>query len=148
MTMSDEIKTFSLREAQELLPVLESLLRTLMRAKSMMDEIDAEFQELNAQVFVNGGMLVDVKTYARRKAEREKAVQRAKDALEEITAAGVQVKDLEMGLLDFPCKVDGEIILLCWRLGEDAITHWHSVDEGFAGRKPIDERIANAPGSE
>jgi hypothetical protein len=146
--MSDEIKTFSLREAQELLPVLESLLRTLMRAKSMMDEIDGEFQELNAQVFVNGGMLVDVKTYARRKAEREKAVQRAKDALEEITAAGVQVKDLEMGLLDFPCKVDGEIILLCWRLGEDAITHWHSVEEGFAGRKPIDERIANAPGSD
>jgi len=119
-----------------------------MRAKSIMDEIDMEFQELNAQVFVNGGMLIDVKTYARRKAEREKAVQRAKDALEEITAAGVQVKDLEMGLLDFPCKVDGEIILLCWRLGEDAITHWHSVDEGFAGRKPIDERIANAPGSE
>lgn len=148
MKISDEIKTFSLREAQELLPVLESLLRTLMRAKSIMDEIDMEFQELNAQVFVNGGMLIDVKTYARRKAEREKAVQRAKDALEEITAAGVQVKDLEMGLLDFPCKVDGEIILLCWRLGEDAITHWHSVDEGFAGRKPIDERIANAPGSE
>ncbi|HEX8924639.1 MAG TPA: DUF2203 domain-containing protein [Terriglobales bacterium] len=144
----DELKTFSLREAQELLPVLESLLRTCMRAKSMMDEIDAEFQELNAQVFVNGGMLVDVKTYARRKAEREKAVQRAKDALGEITAAGVQVKDLDMGLLDFPCKVEGEIILLCWRLGEDAITHWHSVEEGFAGRKPIDERIANAPGSD
>ncbi len=146
--MSDELKTFSLREAQELLPVLESLLRTCMRAKSMMDEIDAEFQELNAQVFVNGGMLVDVKQYARRKAEREKAVQRAKDALEEITAAGVQVKDLDTGLLDFPCKVDGEIILLCWRLGEDAITHWHSVEEGFAGRKPIDERIANSPGSD
>jgi hypothetical protein len=144
----DEIKTFSLREAQGLLPVLESLLRTCMRAKSMMDEIDTEFQELNAQVFVNGGMLVDVKTYARRKAEREKAIQRAKDSLEEITAAGVQVKDLDMGLLDFPCKVDGEIILLCWRLGEDSITHWHSMEEGFAGRKPIDERIANAPGSE
>ena len=146
--MSDELKTFSLREAQDLLPVLESLLRTCMRAKSTMDEIDAEFQELNAQVFVNGGMLVDVKTYARRKAERDRAVQRAKDALEEITAAGVQVKDLDMGLLDFPCKVDGEIILLCWRLGEDSITHWHSVEEGFAGRKPIDERIANAPGSD
>jgi hypothetical protein len=47
-------------------------------------------------------------------------------------------------LLDFPCKVDGGILLLCWKLGEPSIGHWHSTNEGFAGRKPIDERIANA----
>lgn len=64
--------------------------------------------------------------------------------LAEIDATGVHVKDLDIGLLDFPCKVEGEILLLCWRLGEPTITHWHSTNEGFAGRKPIDERIANA----
>jgi hypothetical protein len=56
----------------------------------------------------------------------------------------VQVKDLDIGLLDFPCKVEGEILLLCWKLGEPAIAHWHGTGEGFAARKPIDGRIANA----
>ena len=59
----------------------------------------------------------------------------------EIDAAGVQVKDLDIGLLDFPCVVGDEVILLCWKLGENGITHWHNTTEGFAGRKPIDERI-------
>jgi len=59
-------------------------------------------------------------------------------------ATGVQVKDLDIGLLDFPCEVDGQTILLCWKLGEKSITHWHGTNEGFAGRKPIDQRIAKA----
>jgi hypothetical protein len=81
---------------------------------------------------------------ARRKAERIKAEQRAKDALAEIDSIGVQVKDLDIGLLDFPCEVEGRTILLCWKLGEKSITHWHGTDEGFAGRKPVDERISRA----
>ena len=78
---------------------------------------------------------------ARRKAEREKTAQQIKDAVSEINSTGVQVKDLDIGLLDFPCVVDGHTILLCWRLGEKSITHWHGMEEGFAGRKPIDDRI-------
>jgi len=60
----------------------------------------------------------------------------------------VQVKDLDIGLLDFPCAVDGKLILLCWKMGEKTIEHWHSMEEGFANRKPIDERIAKAKGRE
>ncbi len=52
-----------------------------------------------------------------------------------------EVKDLDMGLLDFPCKMDDQIVLLCWKYGEDKIEYWHSQEEGFPGRKPIDERI-------
>jgi hypothetical protein len=62
----------------------------------------------------------------------------------EIDAIGVQVKDLDIGLLDFPCEVDGRVVLLCWKLGEKSITHWHDTSEGFAGRKPVDERISKA----
>src|ERR1700758_3225785 len=138
--MSD--RTFTLDEAQSLLPVLESLLRTAIAAKKLMDEVEAEQQALRHRIFLNGGTHVDVLPVARRKAERGKAEQRAKDALAEIDSIGVQVKDLNIGLLDFPCEVEGEIILLCWKLGETAITHWHGTQEGFAGRKPIDERIA------
>lgn len=137
----DMSRTFTVAEAETLLPVLESLLRTAIEAKALIEEVDAEQQVLANRIFVNGGTLVDIVKVARRKAEREKALQRAKDAVAEIDATGVQVKDLDIGLLDFPCVVGDEIILLCWKLGEKKITHWHGTQEGFAGRKPIDERI-------
>jgi hypothetical protein len=137
-------RTFTLDEAKSLLPVLESLLRTAINAKKLVDEVDAEQQALQHRVFLNGGMFLDIVPLARRKAERARGEQRAKDALAEIDSIGVQVKDLSIGLLDFPCEVEGQTILLCWKLGEKSITHWHGVEEGFAGRKPIDERIAKA----
>jgi hypothetical protein len=140
--MSD--RTFTLEEAQSLLPVLESLLRTSIDSKKLIEAVDTEFQEVAHRVFLAGGMHLDIVHLARRKAEREKAIQRVKDAMAEIDAMGVQVKDLEIGLLDFPCEVEGRTILLCWKLGEKGITHWHTVSEGFAGRKPIDGRIAKA----
>jgi hypothetical protein len=137
-------RTFTLDEAHTLLPILESLLKQAIAAKKLIEETDAETQETAHRIFLNGGTFLNVIHLARRKAEREKAIQRIKDALAEIDATGVQVKDIDIGLLDFPCKVEGEIVLLCWKLGESKITHWHGTSEGFAGRKPIDERIANA----
>jgi hypothetical protein len=137
-------RTFTLDEAQLLLPVLESLLRQAINGKKLIEEVDAELQAVAHRVFLNGGTLLNVVHLARRKAEREKTIHKVKDALSEIDATGVQVKDLDIGLLDFPCKVEGEIVLLCWKLGEASITHWHGTSEGFAGRKPIDARIANA----
>ncbi len=137
-------RTFTLEEAQLLLPILESLLRTAIDGKKLIESVDTELQDLAHRVFLRGGLLVNIVHMARRKAEREKAIQRVKDAISEIDATGVQVKDLEIGLLDFPCEVDGRTVLLCWKLGEKGITHWHGVSEGFAGRKPIDERISKA----
>jgi len=137
-------RTFTLDEAQLLLPVLESLLRTAIDGKKLMEEIDGEMQALSQRIFINGGTRVDVVATAQRKAQRPKAEQRAKDALAEIDSIGVQVKDLDIGLLDFPCEVEGEIVLLCWKMGEQSITHWHTTTSGFAGRKPIDERIVRS----
>jgi len=137
-------RSFTFDEAQSLLPVLESLLRTAIDGKKLIEAVDAEFQELAHQVFLSGGLLVNIVQVARRKAEREKTIHRVKDALAEIDSTGVQVKDLDIGLLDFPCEVEGRTVLLCWKLGETGITHWHGTDEGFAGRKPIDEKIAKA----
>jgi hypothetical protein len=137
-------RTFTLDEAQDLLPVLESLLRTAIEGKQVIESVDAEFQALQQQIHLRGGMSLNVVHLASRRAQREKALQRVKDAMAEIDAIGVQVKDLDIGLLDFPCEVDGQLILLCWKLGEKSITHWHGVSEGFAGRKPVDERITRA----
>jgi hypothetical protein len=137
-------RTFTLDEAQDLLPVLESLLRNAIDGKQLIESVDAEFQATAHKVFLSGGMSLNVVHLAGRKAQREKAIQRLKDAMAEIDAMGVEVKDLDIGLLDFPCEVDRQIVLLCWKLGEKAITHWHGVSEGFAGRKPVDERISKA----
>lgn len=125
-----------------LLPVLKSLLERAMKAKQEIAQIDEGFQNLKHRVFLSGGLLVDVARVARRRAERDKAMQAIKDAIAEIDAIGVQVKDLDIGLLDFPCQVENEIVLLCWKYGEEKIEFWHGMEEGFAGRKPIDERIA------
>jgi hypothetical protein len=55
-----------------------------------------------------------------------------------IEALGCIVKDIDLGLIDFPSTRDGEPIYLCWKAGETAVTHWHGAEEGFGGRKPLD----------
>lgn len=134
-------KTFTLDEAQTLVPVLSALLKRAIDSKQLIEQTEKEFQDLNHRILLSGGLLLDVPKFARRKAERDKAVNDAKDALAEIESIGVQVKDLDIGLLDFPCVVEDQIILLCWKLGEEKIGYWHGVEEGFRGRKPVDERI-------
>jgi hypothetical protein len=134
-------KTFTLGEAQTLLPVVEALLKRAQAAAAEAAEFEQEMQLLSHRIFLSGGMHVDVSAAARRRAEREKAVQEAKGTLAEIDEIGVRVKDLQEGLLDFPAVMDGRPVLLCWKLGEPAIAHWHTEEEGFAGRKPLDDRF-------
>ena len=134
-------KTFTLSEAQMLLPVVESLLRKARAAGARAGELEQEMQQLSQRIFMSGGMQVNVAQAARRRAEREKALQEARDTLAEIDEIGVQVKDLEQGLLDFPCVMEGRTVLLCWKLGEPEIGYWHSEEDGFAGRKPLDARF-------
>jgi len=136
-------RTFTLQEAQVLLPVLETLLKTALEGKKLIEQVDEEFQQVTNRIFLHGGVEVDVAALARRKAQKEKATQQVRDALAEIGATGVQVKDLDIGLLDFPCVVEDRVILLCWKLGEKQIGHWHGLEEGYRGRKPIDQTIIN-----
>lgn len=137
-------KNFSLEEAQKLLPVMEALLKTSMESKKRVDEIEEEFKKVNHSIFLRGGVQLDIVSLSRLRAESDKALQRVKDAMAEIESIGALVKDLDIGLIDFPCSVDGSTVLLCWKLGEKRITHWHGTSEGFAARKPIDDRIARA----
>jgi hypothetical protein len=137
-----EMKTFTLDEAQALLPVLEALLKRAIDGKKAAESIEERLQELSRKIFLSGGLFVDVARVRRQRAALESHVQAAKDSVAEIDAIGVQVKDLDTGLLDFPCQVDGEIVLLCWKMGEDRIDYWHTVESGFRGRQPIDERFS------
>jgi hypothetical protein len=135
------MKTFSLDEAQSLLPILESLLRRAIDAKESAGTIEAELQMLSQNIFLSGGMLVDVASVARKRLAQRAAVQQAQDAVQEIDSIGVQVKDLDKGLLDFPCQLGEQTVLLCWQLGESKIKFWHTLESGFQGRQPLDERF-------
>ena len=134
-------RTFTVDEAQRLLPVLKTLLSKAIEARSKLQELEAELGKLKSRIFLSGGLLPDVRYLQARKADRDQYLQLQNKSLAEIDSIGVQVKDLDIGLLDFPCMVDGELILLCWKMGEEQIGFWHGPEEGFRGRKPIDERI-------
>lgn len=135
------MKTFTLEEAQSLLPVLESLLKRAIEGKRAAQEVEERIAELSRRIYLSGGMRVDVSAVAKQRAEMESHLQQVRETVSEIDSIGVQVKDLDTGLLDFPCKVDDQVVLLCWKMGETAIEHWHTMEDGFKGRKPLDERF-------
>jgi len=135
------MKTFTLDEAQSLLPVLESLLKRAMEGKRSAQTAESGLNEMAQRIYFAGGMRVNTDGVARRRAELESHLKLVRESIAEIDAIGVQVKDLESGLLDFPCRLEDEIVLLCWRMGEPAIEHWHTMDAGFQGRQPVDERF-------
>jgi hypothetical protein len=135
------MKIFTLDEAQSMLPLLQALLQRALDSKQTADEIEAELSALVHRIHLSGGMQVNVGEVAGRRSEMEKQIQRARETVGEIDEIGVQVKDLNTGLLDFPCRIDDEIVLLCWQSGEPSIEHWHTFESGFKGRQPIDDRF-------
>lgn len=139
--MLGAMKTFTLDEAQSLLPVVEALLKRALESKQAHLQVEAELSELNRRIYMAGGMRVNIADVARQRAEMEEHMERVRESISEIDEIGVQVKDMETGLLDFPCRVEDEVVLLCWRMGEAAIEHWHTLEAGFKGRQPLDERF-------
>ena len=135
------MKTFTFDEAQALLPVLESLLKRARESKRLAEEVNSRLAEIVRRIQLSGGILVDLEKVTALRAELEGHLQRARESLGEIDAIGVKVKDLDVGLLDFPCLLDGNTVLLCWRMGEPEIAYWHPVDAGFDSRRPLDERF-------
>jgi hypothetical protein len=135
------MKTFTLDEAQSLLPVLESLLKRAMEGRRAAQLVESELNELPQRIYLSGGMRVNSANVAKRRAEVDEHLKQVQETLAEIDAIGVQVKDLDSGLLDFPCRINDQVVLLCWRMGERSIEHWHTVEAGFQGRQPVDERF-------
>jgi len=135
------MKTFTIDEAQALLPVLESLLKRAIESKRAAQDVEDKLSELGRRIYLSGGMRVDVAEAGRQRTEMDAHLQRVKESVSEIDSIGVQVKDLDAGLLDFPCRLEDKVVLLCWRIGETAIEHWHTIEDGFKGRQPVDERF-------
>ncbi len=124
-----------------MLPLVESLLNRALENKQAAEELDEKLSALSRRIHLAGGMRIDVAQIAGQRSAMEKHIQHVRETIAEIDEIGVQVKDLDSGLLDFPCRIDDEIVLLCWKSGETAIEHWHTLESGFKGRKPIDDRF-------
>ena len=136
----EEPRIFSLRDAERLRVEIEPILIDAIEARRKLNEIDEELGKLAERAQQSGGLLVAHEKAARQRLEHNRLAGAIQSALEKIHATGCVVKDLEVGLLDFPARINGEAVYLCWRLGEDRIRFYHAQDEGFAGRKPIDPR--------
>jgi hypothetical protein len=127
-------KLFTLEEATTLLPVVRQLLTEIQTGREEVAQASARLDELLGLTGGNGHLTGQVE------AARETA-QVAAESLQakigELEDLGVELKGIEEGLVDFQSLRDGRVVYLCWRLGEDAITHWHELDTGFAGRQPL-----------
>jgi hypothetical protein len=129
-------RTFTLEEANAAVVNLRPVVERMVEHGRRLAAAQRDQRELVTRIAGNGG---DMQPSDLR--ELADTIQREADAIaacaEEINAAGAQIKSLEEGLLDFPSRREGELVLLCWKLGEDEIEYWHGVEEGFAGRKPL-----------
>jgi hypothetical protein len=129
-------RTFTPEEANQALEVVRPLAERMVEERAALLRAQQRQVELVARIASNGGDLsaTDVSEAA---AEVESASRDLMAAVDELQRLGVLVKDLDRGLVDFPCVHRGREILLCWELGESEVAYWHGTDEGFAGRKPL-----------
>jgi hypothetical protein len=131
-------RTYTAAEANEALSELRPVAERMVAHRRALTVAQKRQAELVVTIAGNGGDLgpSDLR-------ETAEAIQRAADAINEcvqiLDDAGVQVKSLEEGLLDFPSRRDDEDVFLCWKVGEERVAFWHGIDEGFAGRKPLDD---------
>ena len=135
------MRTFTLPEAQTLIPVLDALLQRAQAAAGVATAREHTLQSLHQSIFLSGGMRVDLLRVAAIKGEHDKAVEEARNTLGEIDEIGVEVKDLHTGLLEFPFQLDEDIVHLCWTQGERSITAYRTADQTFDDRQPLDDRF-------
>jgi hypothetical protein len=132
---------FTRDEAQRLLPRVSRSVREAVNLKSEYGRIDVELREYTGRMMMLGGAIPNHDHVLGLRTRRDEQVRRLKQLIEEIHELGCLVKDLDMGLLDFPTLYHGNEVYLCWKLGEEEIIFWHGTTEGFKGRKPIDEEF-------
>lgn len=138
-------KYFDRQEAEKLLPLLGNWLEEARAMKKKTEGIDQELAVVASRISVLGGSLPPFAEAAGKRAERERCAGKFQEAVSKIHETGCVVKDLEVGLVDFPCLRGGEEVYLCWKLGEERIGFWHGIHEGFAGRKPLDDPAPSGP---
>jgi hypothetical protein len=124
-------RVFTLSEANHLIPQLEEHLRAVKKGKTVLIRLKEEIKKAASKAACGGGSSSG--------AHYIRSLELISDNLRAIQELGVLVKDLDMGLCDFPHLLDGRIVYLCWKLGENEIRWWHEVNSGYGDRQPLQE---------
>jgi hypothetical protein len=132
---------FTLEQAERVLPHVAASVHNAIRLKAEYQAAEEQLRDLTRRVMASGGMMVNREHAAQLRNNRDTSAGKLQAALDEIHEHGCLVKDLDIGLLDFPTLYRGTEVYLCWRLGEEHIEFWHGTDEGFRGRKRIDDEF-------
>jgi len=133
-------RLFTLTEAERTRRELEPFLIEAISARKKLSVLENELNAVSTRILMMGGILVPYAKLAEKRAEQQTLASLMKSNLEKILSTGCVIKDLDIGLLDFPAIIDNQEVYLCWKLGEDRIRYYHRQDEGYRGRKPIDPR--------
>src|SRR6185503_16646202 len=132
--MSDH---FEPADVDRLIPTLAPVMGRAMKAHIEGAAITERLEHERQRIGLAGGGVID-RTAWRADAERlEQLTESVRQALAEIAGMGGVTKDLALGLVDFIPVRDGQEVNLCWKFGEDAVRHWHGLDEGYANRRPL-----------
>jgi hypothetical protein len=132
-----EPRLFTLTEAERARRELEPVLVEAMDCRKKLVGLETDLSAVSARIMMMGGVIVPYEKLATLRTQHQQLAETLKSALHRILETGCLIKDLEVGLLDFPALINNEEVYLCWRLGEDRIRFYHRQDEGFAGRKPL-----------
>jgi hypothetical protein len=128
---------FTPAQAQALLDeTIRPLAERMVALRREMGPLERRWRQIVLAIGSNGGGL-DKREAEELRAALERAHAEVSELIEEITSHGVQIKDPDRGLLDFPAVIDGQPALLCWLVGEQRIEFWHTLEGGFAGRRPL-----------
>jgi len=130
---------FTVSECERLLPQVERALRDALFHKAEYRKAEHELTCTVQHIRTSGGARIDRGSYLALRARRDTSAAALKEAVDQVEQSGALVKDLDIGLIDFLCLYHGREVCLCWKLGEDRIGFWHGTEEGFRGRKPIDD---------
>jgi hypothetical protein len=133
-------RLFTLTEAERARRELEPFLIEAIGARKKLSVLEQDLAAVSTRIMMMGGVLVPYAKLAEKRMEYQSLAEVMKSNLEKILSTGCLIKDLDIGLLDFPAIIDNQEVYLCWKLGEDRIRYYHRQDEGFAGRKPLDPR--------
>ena len=132
---------FTLAQAQRLLPEVGAAIRQAVAQKDIFQTADNDLQNALRRIAMLGGTLVERDRVMELKSRREVSASQLKEAIETVHSFGCLVKDLDTGLVDFPTLYRGAEVYLCWRMDEPSIEFWHAIEDGFRGRKPIDQEF-------
>jgi len=133
-------RIFTLSEAEKTRCELEPFLIEAIGVRKRLNVLEQDLTAVATRIMMMGGVLVASAKLAEKRVEHQNLAEIMKSNLEKILSTGCVIKDLDVGLLDFPAVINNEEVYLCWKLGEDRIRYYHRQDEGFAGRKPLDPR--------